>query len=228
MAKLYYENSLRHAANKKYIAKTPLGNGKYRYFYTQEEYDAFMGVRDKISRTGMRPNTKYFDKKIDDRTDKVVYVEKKGGLEQMNRDADASLRLLEQQKYGTNARIDRSGRNESARSKSTQTVPEKNRRTITRTQEEAAKAKAQEEARRAAKRQNARANAETTVKNRAADAARRAESDSKKRARAMQKYGTVTRTQEENAKKRAEKRQQNRSKKRKRSVSGVLKSFGIH
>ncbi len=134
--KLYYENSLRHAANKKYIAKTPLGNGKYRYFYTKEEYDAFMGIRDKISRTGDRPNTKYFDKKIDNETDRVVYVEKKGGLEQMNRDAEASLRLADKQKYGTNARIDRTGRNESARSGSKQTVPEKNRRTITRTQEE--------------------------------------------------------------------------------------------
>lgn len=42
--KIVYESELYHSAkrkNVKYIAKVPIGNGKYRYFYTQEEYDAY-------------------------------------------------------------------------------------------------------------------------------------------------------------------------------------------
>ena len=54
MGKLYYESdTLRHDATypngqfkpKKYIKKLPIGNGKYRYFYSQKEYDAFTNRR---------------------------------------------------------------------------------------------------------------------------------------------------------------------------------------
>lgn len=41
---IYYNGELYHASKKrktKYIAKVPISNGKYRYFYTQEEYDAY-------------------------------------------------------------------------------------------------------------------------------------------------------------------------------------------
>lgn len=41
---IYYNGELYHASRKKkvkYIAKVPISNGKYRYFYTQEEYDDY-------------------------------------------------------------------------------------------------------------------------------------------------------------------------------------------
>lgn len=41
---IYYNGELYHANKKKkvkYIAKVPISNGKYRYFYTQEEYNAY-------------------------------------------------------------------------------------------------------------------------------------------------------------------------------------------
>ena len=125
--KLYYENSsLKHGLknygsstprlNHKYVAKTPLGNGKYRYFYSQEEYNNFLSVREKISNDGGRPSSKYFNAKIDPGTGKVVYSEKKGALEAMNRDAVNSIEYMDRKDSGTNARIDRTGRNERARS----------------------------------------------------------------------------------------------------------------
>lgn len=46
--KLYYEQKtgeLEHGSKPKYLVKIPTGNGKYRYFYSQEEYDAYQ--RDK-------------------------------------------------------------------------------------------------------------------------------------------------------------------------------------
>ena len=40
---IYYNGELYHASRKqhKYITKVPIGNGKYRYFYTREEYNSY-------------------------------------------------------------------------------------------------------------------------------------------------------------------------------------------
>lgn len=67
--KLYYEgDSLNHASfKKKYIAKLPVGNGKYRYFYSQEEYDAFTNAKrhyaDKVMGTGSNGLVRYDERR---------------------------------------------------------------------------------------------------------------------------------------------------------------------
>ena len=108
--KLYYESKpgeLKHSLksygtitekpNHKYVAKTPLGNGKYRYFYSQEEYKNFLNVREKISTdSGFKPSSKYYDAEVSS-NGKVIYKEKKGALEAMNRDASNSIDLMNKQ-----------------------------------------------------------------------------------------------------------------------------------
>ena len=41
---IYYNGELYHASKKKhkYVAKVPIGNNKYRYFYDKEDYQAYL------------------------------------------------------------------------------------------------------------------------------------------------------------------------------------------
>lgn len=80
--KLIYESELYHSAkrkNTKYIAKVPTSNGKYRYFYTQEEYDAYKnGKKPKESKLKkFSKSVSKFFKNIVTKTSKLLKKSKK-------------------------------------------------------------------------------------------------------------------------------------------------------
>lgn len=84
--KIVYESTLYHAAkrkNVKYIARVPLSNGKYRYFYTREEYDAYKNGKKpkesklkKFSKSVSKSVSKFF-KNIAAKTSKLFKKSKK-------------------------------------------------------------------------------------------------------------------------------------------------------
>jgi len=64
---IYYNGELYHASKKrhKYIAKVPIGNNKYRYFYTKEEYRNYLAGKDstkKDSKSKKNSVSKFFNK----------------------------------------------------------------------------------------------------------------------------------------------------------------------
>lgn len=79
--KIVYESHLCHAAkrkNVKYIARIPTSNGKYRYFYTKEEYDAYMnGKKPKESKKSKWSSVSKFFKNIVAKATKLLKKSKK-------------------------------------------------------------------------------------------------------------------------------------------------------
>lgn len=79
--KIVYESHLCHAAkrkNVKYIARIPTSNGKYRYFYTKEEYDAYMnGKKPKESKKSKWNSVSKFFKNIVAKATKLLKKSKK-------------------------------------------------------------------------------------------------------------------------------------------------------
>lgn len=79
---IYYNGELYHASKKrkvKYIAKVPISNGKYRYFYTQEEYDSYKNSKkpkESKSKTALKSVSKFF-KNIFAKANKIFKKSKK-------------------------------------------------------------------------------------------------------------------------------------------------------
>jgi hypothetical protein len=83
MADYIYNNGELYHANKKkkvkYIAKVPISNGKYRYFYTQEEYDTYKNSKkpkESKLKSKLKSVSKFF-KKISNKISKLFKKSKK-------------------------------------------------------------------------------------------------------------------------------------------------------
>lgn len=80
---VYYNGELYHASKKKkvkYIAKVPISNGKYRYFYTQEEYDAYKNSK-KPKESKLKSKLKSVSNFFKNITNKVTKLFKKSKKE---------------------------------------------------------------------------------------------------------------------------------------------------
>lgn len=79
---IYYNGELYHASKRKkvkYIAKVPISNGKYRYFYTQEEYDAYKNSKkpkESKLKSKLKSVSKFF-KNISNKINKLFKKSKK-------------------------------------------------------------------------------------------------------------------------------------------------------
>lgn len=60
---IYYNGELYHASRKnhKYIAKVRKPNGKYRYFYTQEEYNTYKNSKTNGEKSKSKSVSKLFN-----------------------------------------------------------------------------------------------------------------------------------------------------------------------